>query len=220
MRILLGLGNPGSRYAATRHNIGWMVLDAVAGTLRSEFRPGKGEYYEAQGRFRGHDLLLVKPTTYMNNSGLAAAQLVKRYGVTPEDILVIVDEIQFPVGRVQIKPSGSSGGHNGLESLIYHLGTERFPRLRCGVGNDFPQGSMADYVLSPFAVEQHPEVLKMIEAAREAALLWGVEGTQKAMSRHNRRGNEPAPDSRTSSPESERRETSDGAPMSDGSAPE
>lgn len=220
MRILLGLGNPGSRYSATRHNIGWLVLDAVAGTIRSEFRPGKGEYYEAQGRFRGHDLLLVKPTTYMNNSGLAAAQLVKRYEVPPEDILVIVDEIQFPVGRVQIKPSGSSGGHNGLESLIYHLGTDRFPRLRCGIGNDFPQGAMADYVLSPFPVEQHPQVLEMIEGARDAALLWGVEGTQRAMSRHNRRGSESGKSDAPTPSETEHRETTDGREASDGSVRE
>ncbi len=187
MKVVIGLGNPGAQYHATRHNIGWLVLDAVAETLRAEFGPGKGDYYEARGRWRGHDLLLVKPTTYMNNSGIAARQLAERHGVSPEEMLVITDEIQFPVGRVQLKASGSSGGHNGLESLIYHLGADTFPRLRCGVGNEFPRGMMADYVLSPFPAAEKITVGAMIEEARQVVLAWVADGTAQTMSRFNSR---------------------------------
>ncbi|MCC7438402.1 MAG: aminoacyl-tRNA hydrolase [Armatimonadetes bacterium] len=184
-RILLGLGNPGSRYAATRHNIGWMALDAVAQQIGVELQPGRGDYWEAIGVWRGQQCLLAKPTTYMNNSGEAATQLLERYRRTPADLLVVVDEFQFPVGKIQIKSSGSSGGHNGLESLIYHLGTRNFPRLRCGIGRDFRPGQMADYVLSPFPAEQQPAVQQMLLQARDAMLDWVIEGTERAMILHN-----------------------------------
>lgn len=187
-RILLGLGNPGSRYAATRHNIGWMALEAVAERMKLEWKPGRGDYWEAVGDWRGQRCLLAKPTTYMNNSGQAAAQLLERYNLLPADMLVIVDEFQFAVGKIQIKPSGSSGGHNGLESLIYQLGTRDFPRLRCGIGREFGPGQMADYVLSPFPPEQHETVQQMILQARDAMLDWAAEGTQRAMVLHNNRG--------------------------------
>lgn len=201
MKVVIGLGNPGAQYHATRHNIGWMVLDAVADSLRAEFRPGKGDFYEARGRLRGHDVLLVKPTTYMNNSGIAAAQIAERHKVPPAEMLAITDEIQFPVGRVQLKPSGSSGGHNGIESLIYHLRTTDIPRLRCGVGNDFPRGMMADYVLSPFPEEEWETVREMIGEGGEIVLAWIAEGTAQTMSRFNTRrkrsDGESSPEDRT-----------------------
>lgn len=187
MKVVIGLGNPGAQYQATRHNIGWRVLDVVAEKLRAEFRPGKGDYYEARGRWRGHDLLLVKPTTYMNNSGIAARQIAERYGIPPEEMLAITDELQFPVGRVQLKASGSSGGQNGIESLIYHLRTSEFPRLRCGIGNEFQRGMMADYVLSPFPEEEREIVAGMIDEAHEVVLSWIADGTAQTMSRFNNR---------------------------------
>jgi PTH1 family peptidyl-tRNA hydrolase len=185
MLAVIALGNPGARYAATRHNIGWMVADAVAEKLGTTFRAAKGEYYEAPARIEEQELVLVKPTTYMNNSGIAATQVAERYGVSPAEMLVLVDEIQFPVGRIQLKPSGSSGGHNGVESLIYHLGTLDFPRLRCGVGKDFGPGEMVDYVLAPFPAPEKEIVDEMIEQAREAVLVWVAEGTARAMNRIN-----------------------------------
>lgn len=185
MKIVIGLGNPGTRYERTRHNIGWRVVDRVAVRLRAEFEAGRGDYYDAQVRWRGTTALLVKPTTFMNNSGVAAAQLVKRYRVGAEDILAVVDELQFPTGRILLKPSGSSGGQNGIESLIEHLGTDRIPRLRCGIGSDFQRGAMADYVLSPFPPEEETKVDEMITAAAEAVLVWIAEGTARAMNRCN-----------------------------------
>jgi PTH1 family peptidyl-tRNA hydrolase len=196
MKVVVGLGNPGSRYAATRHNIGWMVLDAVAEALRGEWGPAKGEYYEAPVRYRGREALLVKPTTYMNNSGIAARQIIEQRKIVPEELLAIVDEIQFPTGRIQLKSSGSSGGHNGTESLIYHLGTRGFPRLRCGVGNDFAPGEMVDYVLSPFPIDDAETVQRMIETGRDAVLMWIAEGTSRAMNLVNRITDEKTGDDR------------------------
>lgn len=196
MKIVLALGNPGSRYAATRHNIGWMVCDAVAERLNAGFRPGRGDYHEAQGTWKGEDALLVKPTTYMNNSGIAARQVIERYGISLSDMLVIVDELQFPPGRIQMKPSGSSGGHNGMESLIYHLESHEFPRLRCGIGRDFGPGGMADYVLSRFPPEQEESVTGMITRGRDVVLLWISEGLSRAMTACNSTtAGEPAGDS-------------------------
>lgn len=192
MVVVLALGNPGARYEATRHNIGWMIADALAEKLGTSFRPAKGEYYEAPAKVGDREVLLVKPTTYMNNSGVAAAQLIEKLGISPADMLALVDEIQFPVGRIQLKPSGSPGGHNGIESLIYHLGTLDIPRLRCGVGNAFGPGEMADYVLSPFPAEEKEIVDGMIAQARDAVLVWISEGTARAMNRINTR-TEPKP---------------------------
>lgn len=196
MKIILALGNPGSRYAATRHNIGWMVGDAVAERLNVGFRPARGEYHEAQGTWKGEDALLVKPTTYMNNSGIAARQVIERYGIPLSDMLVIVDELQFPTGRIQLKPSGSAGGHNGTESLIYHLESNEFPRLRCGIGRDFGPGGMADYVLSRFPPEQEESITGMIARGRDVVLLWIAEGLSRAMTACNSTAaGEPAGDS-------------------------
>ncbi|MDB5036427.1 MAG: peptidyl-tRNA hydrolase [Chlorobi bacterium] len=193
MKVILALGNPGSRYAATRHNIGWMVADALAERLRLIFKPGKGEYYQAQGSWKGIDFLIVKPTTYMNNSGLAAAQIAERLVVSPPEMLAIVDEIQFPVGRVQLKSSGSSGGHNGTESIIYHLDSADFPRLRCGIGSDFGPGEMADYVLSPFRSDEAETVAEMVSSGCEAALIWIEEETSRAMNLINTAAKAPRP---------------------------
>ncbi len=191
MKIIVGLGNPGSRYAYTRHNVGWLVLDAIAERLRVEFEPGKGEYFQAPGRWRGKNVILIKPTTWMNNSGLAVKQVAKAHGVSPSDILLVVDEIQFPVGQFKLKPSGSSGGHNGIESVIDYLGGANVARLRCGVGNDFGPGEMVDYVLSNFAPDEEESLAQMIEEAKEGALLWVSQGTARAMNLLNTRKSKP-----------------------------
>ncbi len=185
MKIILALGNPGARYAATRHNIGWMVADRVASRLGITFQPGPGDYHEAVGEIGGRAVALVKPTTYMNNSGIAARQVLERRGVDPSDMLVIVDEIQLPPGRIKLKSAGSSAGHNGTESLIYQLQTEQFARLRCGVGNNFAFGGLVDYVLAPFNHDELEQVEEMIEAACTAVEIWVAEGTARAMNRVN-----------------------------------
>jgi PTH1 family peptidyl-tRNA hydrolase len=180
MRVVIALGNPGSKYERTRHNVGWLVADRVAERVRGIFKPGKGEYYEAQIRWRGHDALLVKPTTYMNESGIAAVQIRTRYKIDPSEMLAVVDELQFPLGRIALRPGGSDGGHNGLGSMIYSLGTDAFPRLRCGIGNDFERGRMVDYVLSNFSTEESESLEKMIASAADAVLAWVADGMRAA----------------------------------------
>ena len=193
MKILLGLGNPGTRYAATRHNVGWMVLDAIAARLGVTFRAGLGEYEVAEARWRGRNLALVRPTTYMNNSGRAARHAVKVFNAEPAELLALVDEVQFAVGKIKLTPSGSDGGHNGTASLIEELGTPDFPRLRCGVGSDFGPGELVDYVLSSFREDESEELAAMIARGVDAALLWIVDGTQKAMNRVNAKEKKPEP---------------------------
>ncbi|MCE2503670.1 MAG: aminoacyl-tRNA hydrolase [Chlorobi bacterium] len=185
MKIVLGLGNPGARYARTRHNIGWVILDAIAKRLRADFEPGTGDYVVARGSWQGRKVVLIKPTTWMNNSGKAAKQALRHYGGGLEELLVLVDEIQFPIGKVKMTPAGSSGGHNGVESLLYYLGTENFPRLRLGVGNEFGQGGMVDYVLSEFRSNEQKRLEEMIEKGKDATLLWIAQGTAKAMNQVN-----------------------------------
>jgi len=186
MNVVLALGNPGSRYERTRHNIGWLVADAVVERLRGVWEPGRGDFYAAEVSWRGRKATVIKPTTYMNLSGLAAVQARRLYDCTPVEILVLVDEIQFPTGRIQLKAGGSDGGHNGLASLIERLGTADFPRLRCGVGREFGPGQMADYVLSPFPAEEREVVEGMILRARDAVMEWIAGGTARAMNLVNR----------------------------------
>lgn len=187
MKIVVGLGNPGSQYRTTRHNIGWLLLDRVAEDLDLLFDAGKGDYLAAEGRKRGRRFTMVKPTTYMNRSGEAIRQVLRHTKTTIDDLLVVVDEIQLPVGRLKLTASGSDGGHNGLSSIIEVLGTDRFARLRCGVGSDFPTGRMADYVLSPFFEEEIEERDRMIDDGGRAILSWVHDGTTVAMNRINRR---------------------------------
>ncbi len=167
MKAVVGLGNPGPEYALTRHNLGFMVVDLLAQRWGARWRPGRGDYWEAEG-----EALLVKPTTFMNLSGIAVRQLAERYGLEPEEILVIVDDVNLPFGRLRLRTKGSSGGHRGLESIIFHLGTENFPRLRVGIGPK-PEGlSLADFVLSEFTEEERKNLPKVLEAAAQGAELW------------------------------------------------
>lgn len=162
--LLVGLGNPGVRYADTRHNIGWMVAEAfvrkhrvnkTASPLSAElFSVGKGDWHEARCAVRGTDVLVILPTTYMNLSGKAAARAAQFFRIPKERIIAIVDEYNFPVGRIHLKNSGSDGGHNGTASMIAELGTGGFFRLRCGIDKNFGPGELVEYVLKPFASEE------------------------------------------------------------------
>lgn len=185
-RLIIGLGNPGAEYEATRHNIGFAVVDAVAEKARAELSyDGRAEAMVGEGRVRGRSLTLVKPLTYMNRSGLSVRHLVRRYDLTPADLLVIYDDINLPPGKLRLREKGSAGGHNGLQDIIDRLGTDRFPRLRFGVGDDFSRGRQSDYVLSPFTKEQQPDVELALVQARDAAITFVAEGLVKAMNRFN-----------------------------------
>lgn len=191
-RLAVGLGNPGPEYAWTPHNLGFHVVDRVAlheGTL---FRPAK-ELTELPGargfsfaRLEDPDALLVKPETYMNRSGRVVAALARGLGVAPEDVLVVVDDIDLDLGQLRIRPHGGAGGHNGMRSIIQALGTDRFPRLRIGVGR--PRTDAARYVLEPFPPDLRVEAEISVAEASEAVLAWLLgEGLDQVMTRFHSR---------------------------------
>jgi PTH1 family peptidyl-tRNA hydrolase len=185
---IIGLGNPGSEYEGTRHNVGFLVVDAICEALKTAFRAGKGEYVEAASTVQGIEVLLIKPLTYMNNSGVAVADVLDRYNLQLNDILVVSDDFNLPLGTIRLRPKGSDGGHNGLYSIIYQLGTEEFARLRCGIGRPALTARRFDataYVLSVFEPSELPIVKGMLRSARDAALCFVTEGIERAMSRWN-----------------------------------
>ncbi len=147
--LVVALGNPGDEYVFTRHNAGWMLADYIAYREKLKFRPGKGEFWVAESD--SSPFILFKPTTYMNNSGVAVVQIVSLYRVEQlNELVVAVDDTALPVGRMRFRLKGSDGGHNGLKSIIYHLGTQEFPRLRLGIGSPPDGMPLRDYVLSEF----------------------------------------------------------------------
>ena len=154
MRLIVGLGNPGERYRRTRHNVGFMVTDCLA--ARAGVRRGReqGEAWVTEADVAGERVLLAKPLTFMNRSGVAVERLLGLKGSGPGDLLVVLDEIALELGVLRIRERGSHGGHNGLRSIIEVLGTEELPRLRVGVGKDPSQADLAGYLLSPFSEEE------------------------------------------------------------------
>jgi len=179
--LIVGLGNPGSRYANTRHNIGFKVVERLAGRLNLSFRPGKGDYLIASGAA----VLLLKPLTFMNNSGLAVRHAVDYFGLDCLRILIVLDDHQLPLGKLRLRASGSDGGHNGMASVIQHLGTPEISRLRLGLSAEFEKGEMADYVLSTFSKEEQKRLPEICDRAVEAALSFINDGVQQAMNKFN-----------------------------------
>lgn len=185
--LVVGLGNPGKQYERTRHNVGFMVVEALAESHRLGFRSGKGEYLISEvlrDEPSGEELLLLKPITYMNNSGLAVRHALDYYKIELAQLLVISDDFQLPLGKLRLRGKGSEGGHNGLRSIINHLGSQDFARLRLGIG-EADSSNTANYVLSPFAATEQEELRTMIQRACEAALDFARQGLQYVMNRHN-----------------------------------
>jgi len=186
MPILVGLGNPGIEYDKTRHNIGFEVIDHLSHFLGIKLDDRSGPWYAGIANHRGTKIVLMKPTTYMNLSGQAVNKALQVFRMLPLECMVITDDINLPVGKIRIRKSGSSGGHNGLTDIIERIRTDEFPRMRLGVGNTFARGQQADYVLSPFTVEQRVDIDEMIPKAAEACLCFCREGIDASMNRYNR----------------------------------
>ncbi len=184
-RLIVGLGNPGAEYEGTRHNVGFAVVEALAERTGVSLSAGRFQALEGWGSYRGYPFGLALPFTYVNRSGEAVKPLLRHYGLAPNELLVVVDDLHLPIGTIRLRPGGGSGGHNGLEHIARCLGTTDFPRLRIGIGNDFPRGKQADYVLSPFTDEQQPFIDEASERAGEAALTFVREGIEPAMNRYN-----------------------------------
>jgi PTH1 family peptidyl-tRNA hydrolase len=185
VKLIVGLGNPGRNYAGTRHNVGFEVLDVIAGRHRLEWESAPAEAVMA--KWRAVQALLVKPLTFMNLSGFAVQQVMQFYKVDLPDLLVVVDEVQLELGRLRARRSGSAGGHNGLKSLIAQLGTGEFARLRIGVGRGDARRDLADHVLSTFDADERPIVADTVTRAADAVELFVAEGIQPVMNRFNRR---------------------------------
>ena len=184
-RLIVGLGNPGEEYAGTRHNAGFMLVDALAERLRAAVDDYHSEALSGEASHRGCPLVLAKPTTYVNRSGEAVRRLLDKHGLAPHELLVAVDDLNLDVGTLRLRPGGGSGGHNGLGSIAQSLGTTEYPRLRLGIGSDYERGGQVDYVLAPFTAQQRSRLEKALEQGREAALCFVTEGIEEAMNRFN-----------------------------------
>jgi PTH1 family peptidyl-tRNA hydrolase len=182
MKAIVGLGNPGREYAGTRHNIGFDVIDEVARRWNVRLRPWKSAADVVVVAGRG--AVLVEPQTFMNLSGDAVGKVATFHKLEDADVLVVVDEVQLPLGRIRIRRSGSAGGHNGLKSIVQHIGTG-FPRLRIGVGRGDPKWDLADHVLSRFGRDEREAVAEAVNRAADAVEMFVDEGIEVAMNRFN-----------------------------------
>lgn len=164
MKLIVGLGNPGSKYELTRHNIGFIILDFFAESLSINFKAGKGDWLEAKGRIGEEDVYLLKPLTYMNNSGIALKEFMEKIEADINEVLVIVDDFQIPLGMIRVRKDGSDGGHNGLSSIIYHLNSDEFPRMRIGIGRNeaLKKEDFIDFVLGNFDKEEIEIIKKLM----------------------------------------------------------
>ncbi|MBR3744008.1 MAG: aminoacyl-tRNA hydrolase [Bacteroidales bacterium] len=198
--LIVGLGNIGPEYALTRHNMGFMTLDAFAmasNVVFSTMRYGD----MAEVRLKGNTLHLLKPSTYMNLSGKAVAYWYKQLKIAPENLLVVVDDLALPFGTMRLRKAGSDGGHNGLKSIDYHLITNQYARLRLGIGNGFAPGGQVDFVLHELLLEEKRMLPEVLNNAIEAIKCFVLEGPDKAMTRFNRKSTPPAADQSKSSEE-------------------
>ena len=186
MKLIVGLGNIGKEYEATRHNIGFMVADAIAKKHEVSFNKEERDAMVAEFREGGEKILIIKPTTFMNDSGVAVGQFARFYNIAPEDIVIIHDDMDLPVGFLRIRPNGSSGGHNGIKSVQSHLGTDGFVRFRVGIGHPVHEHKVVlDYVLTKFNQEEQKIMTNTIDNVANAADAWITDELEKVMNKYN-----------------------------------
>ena len=184
--LIVGLGNPGSKYWNTRHNVGYAALDALAESLKVRADRVKFQGLMVQTTISGHKAILFKPTTYMNLSGQSVAQAAKFYKIPPEHIIVLSDDVSLDPGRLRVRKNGSAGGHNGLKSIISSLGSQEFPRIKIGVGQKpHPDYDLADWVLGTFPLSQRDDMEKTYARAAEAVVTLIEKGPEAAANKFN-----------------------------------
>lgn len=187
MHIIVGLGNPGREYAGTRHNVGFDVISRLSEDYNIPLDFKKHKALCGKGRIEGQRVLLAQPQTFMNASGESIRELMDYYKVSKENIIIVYDDISLDVGQLRVRPKGSAGGHNGIKSIIQHMGTQEFPRVRVGVG-DKPRGwDLVDYVLSRFPVSEEPIMQEAFERAAAACKVILLDGVEEAMNQFNRK---------------------------------
>lgn len=187
MKIIAGLGNPGAEYAHTKHNVGFMLVDALAEELGIDAWREKFNALVAEGRIGAEKVLLVKPLTYMNESGRALAPLLDWYKLAPEELIVVHDDMDIAVGTIRLRRKGSAGGHNGIKSLLAHIGSQEFSRVRIGIGRPLPGWTVVRHVLAPFSAEDGPKVHEAIAYLLPAVECIVTDGIDMAMNRYNPR---------------------------------
>ena len=187
MRLIVGLGNPGPEYQWTPHNLGFLAVDEIANRHAMRVERPEAKALVGLGKVAGAEVILAKPQTYMNLSGVSVRQLMEKYEVAPEELLVLFDERDLPWGMIRIGKNGSGGTHNGAKSVVSGIGTREFGRLRLGCGPDHPVGDLADYVLRPMKKAQLEVAAEMVALAGDAVEMALKEGIDAAMNKYNRR---------------------------------
>jgi len=186
VRAVLGIGNIGLRYQRNRHNAGFLILDYFTQNRSIKFRVAKGDYYFSKGDLNQVHYYLIKPSNYVNNSGVVALQFLEKHKIDLSDLLVICDDVNMKMGKLRVRRSGGDGGHNGLASLIYHLKSNQFPRLRVGIGSDYKEGELSSYVLDDFSEDDDKifeAVLKDSSFLVEEFISGGIEAMLNANSK-------------------------------------
>ena len=194
MFVLAGLGNPGREYDRTRHNAGFAAIDYLAALYRISLGKEKFRAVLGDGIIQGEKVILMKPQTYMNNSGEAVRAVLDFYKLEPQKLIVIYDDIDLNAGAIRIRTRGSAGTHNGMRSILYHLGTEDFPRIRIGIGKPDPRFELADYVLGRMSPNEEKALGQAIEKVAEAVSVIMVSGIETAMGRLNETKKSPTPE--------------------------
>lgn len=185
MLFIIGLGNPGTKFKGTRHNIGFEVIERLAQEYHINVDRKKHQAFVGQGTIKGEKVILIKPQTYMNLSGQAIADVLKFYKETPDKVIVIYDDTSLDIGRLRIRQRGSAGGHNGIKNIIAHFKSQEFDRIKVGVGEKPPGYDLADYVLSRFGTTEIKTMKKSVELAAKACVMMIDEGSDKAMNIYN-----------------------------------
>lgn len=187
MKLIVGLGNPTKEYDGTRHNIGFMAIDALASEYNIAVDTLKHKALIGKGLIEGQKVILAKPVTYMNLSGEAVRAIADYYKILPEDIVIIFDDTTLDVGRIRIRKKGSAGGHNGIKNIIAHLGTTEFPRIKIGIGAKRPGQDLADYVLARFPKEEKEALRQVLEDVKKAVALMVWDDIEEAMNQYNKK---------------------------------
>ncbi|WP_139492594.1 aminoacyl-tRNA hydrolase [Brevibacillus dissolubilis] len=185
MKVIIGLGNPGKKYEDTRHNVGFMAIDKLSKEWGISVTSNKFRALVGEGNVQGQKVLLVKPQTYMNLSGESVGEIIKFYKLTHKDLVVIYDDLDLPTGKLRLREKGSAGGHNGIKSMIAHLGTQEFNRIKIGISRPAPGGSVSDYVLHDFPKADLPAISEAVDITVKACEAWLREEFIKVMNQFN-----------------------------------
>ena len=185
MKVIAGLGNPTRQYEGTRHNTGFSAIYRMADRYNIKMNIARHKALIGTGVIAGEKVMLVMPQTYMNLSGESIGEIIRYYKLTPEDLIVLYDDIDLDVGKIRVRPKGSAGGHNGIKNIIQHIGTEVFDRVRIGIGHKPPEFDLADYVLSRYSSEELPLIRDAVDKAADAVEVILKDGIDKAMNMYN-----------------------------------